>query len=74
MVKAKKGATFVDWRQRVGLTQLQAAEALGVSISQVKNWESGLDRSRGTPAAPPYAARVLMWAIAEGIEFKAWGG
>jgi DNA-binding transcriptional regulator YiaG len=63
---------FKRWRQRVGVTQAQAAGLLHVSESQVVNWDTGVDRGRGTPMVPPYAVRVLMRVIADGTEIKPW--
>ncbi len=39
-------ADFRAWRAALGLTQAQAAAALGVSVSMVKNYESGFLRRR----------------------------
>ena len=34
-------ASFKAWRLRLGLTQVAAADALGVAIQTVKAWEGG---------------------------------
>jgi DNA-binding transcriptional regulator YiaG len=65
---------FAAWRRQVGMTYDQAAEALHVSPSHVKNWEIGINRSRGNKAEPPHAVRVLMTAIAEGVDLEPWPG
>lgn len=70
---AKATPMFRQWREAQGMSQSDAAVALDVSLSQIKNWDAGVDRGRGTPSEPPYAVRCLMWALAEGIEVKPWG-
>lgn len=32
---------FKDWRKRLGLTQARAADAIGMSATQIKNYEAG---------------------------------
>lgn len=49
-------AYFVAWRKRVGLTQAELAETLGVNLSAVKKWEGGERK------LPPYIG-LLMAAI-----------
>jgi DNA-binding transcriptional regulator YiaG len=44
------GADVRAWRQRLGLTQAQAAEALGVSDRAIRAWERG-DYEPGKPVA-----------------------
>jgi DNA-binding transcriptional regulator YiaG len=63
---------FRRWREAMGMTQAQAASALGVSASQVKNWDAGTDRGAGVPAVPSLATRVFMAVLAQGIEVKPW--
>lgn len=52
---------FVAWRKRVGLTQMELAQTLGVNVSAVKKWET---RER---KLPPYIGYVMA-AIEAGIE------
>lgn len=66
------GTHFRRWRLEMEMTQDQAAQALGVSVSQVKNWDAGQDRARGTPAAPPLAVRIVMRALSDGLTLKPW--
>ena len=63
---------FKRWRTQLGLTQDEAASALGCSKSQVANWDAGKDRARGTPAVPPFAVRVLMTLQAQGQSITPW--
>lgn len=64
--------SFARWRRQVRLTQQEAADALGVSRSQIANWESGKDRASGRSIAPGLAIRSLMTAIAMGQVPQAW--
>lgn len=59
-----KQTSFRRWRDQMGFTQDEAAEALGVSKSQVANWDAGRDRSNGKPAIPGMAIRSLMTSVA----------
>ncbi len=51
---------FVAWRKRVGLTQQQLADKLGVNLSAVKKWEGGARK------LPPYIG-LVMAAIEAGL-------
>jgi len=50
--------TFKDWRKRLGLSQRGAADALGLSLRAVQNYESGL-REIPKPVALACAAVAL---------------
>lgn len=67
-----KETAFRRWRTEVGFTQAEAADALGLSKSQVENLDAGVDRTRGRPSIPSLAVRHLMRAIAEGKQLKPW--
>jgi transcriptional regulator with XRE-family HTH domain len=56
--------SFNRWRKQVGFTQEEAADALGLSKSQVANLDSGWDRTRKKPITPSLAIRCLMTNIA----------
>lgn len=64
--------SFRLWRRRMGYTQAEAAAALGVSASQIQNWDAGHDRGRGRPSIPPYAVRVLMAALVRDAQTEPW--
>lgn len=53
-------ANLRAWRARMGYTQTQAAQALGVSLRTVKAWESGF-------AAPPAFLELACAALAAGL-------
>ena len=64
---------FRRWRSVVGYTQQKAADELGVSLSQIKNWDAGEDRGRpGTPSIPPLVVRFVMQEIAKGSKLEPW--
>ena len=63
---------FRRWRDVMGFTQTQAAEALGVSASQVKNWDAGEVRGQGLPSVPSLATRMFMAVLAGGIDVEPW--
>jgi predicted transcriptional regulator len=63
---------FKKWRTEMEYTQAEAAALLNVSPSQIANWDTGVDRSTGKPAIPPYSVRVLMRLDAEGRRIEPW--
>jgi len=52
-----------SWRARMGWTQTQAAEAMGVSKPTYQSWESGKRWSDGTPLPPPKTALLAASAL-----------
>ena len=54
------------------MTQAEAAEALGVAVTTVKQYESGKHLGTGKVMSPPVPVRKLMRAIANGIRLEAW--
>lgn len=56
------------WRKWLDLTQAQAAQALGVSLSQLSNYEAGRDRWSKRPAPIPKAIALACAAISHGLE------
>lgn len=69
---AMADTAFKRWRKQLGLTQEAAAERLGVSRSQVANWDAGIERTRGAEALPPKAVRVLMTLESQGVYISPW--
>ncbi len=67
-----KETAFRRWRTEMGFTQDEAAEALGLSKSQIINLDAGIDRTRGRASIPSLAVRHLMRAIAEGKLLEPW--
>lgn len=63
---------FKAWRVNIGVTQQQAAELLGLSISQIKNLDSGKARGTDGISEPTLPVRMLMTAVAKGYRFKPW--
>lgn len=55
------GATFRQWRERLGLNRIDAAEQLGVHRNSITNWE------RETNPLPRWVALACA-AIAYGLE------
>jgi DNA-binding XRE family transcriptional regulator len=64
--------SFAKWRAKVGMTQAEAAKALGVSLTTIKQYEGGKHLSTGKKMSPPEPVRKLMRAIANGIRLEAW--
>ena len=63
---------FRRWRDEMGFSQAEAAEALGLSLSHVKNYDAGRDRGAGGVSVPSLATRTLMSVLAEGVEIEPW--
>lgn len=49
-----------DARERLGQTQRQLAAALGISLSQLRNYERGVARQSGRPAPIPTAIELAI--------------
>lgn len=64
--------SFAKWRAKVGMTQSEAASALGVSLTTVKQYEGGRHLTTGKDMSPPEPVRKLMRAIANGIRLEPW--
>jgi transcriptional regulator with XRE-family HTH domain len=56
------GPDLKAWRGRLGYTQQAAAEALGISVSQLIDYETG--RKRGTDRAAPIPRLVALACLA----------
>lgn len=67
--------TFKRWRDQMGYSQSQAAKALGISVSYVKDLDAGFSRTTKKPVNPRTDLRKLMTAVAEcGRQFEPWPG
>ena len=64
-------AAFKDWRLRNDLTQIGAAELLGLHERTVRAYEKGVNW-RGDKAEVPKAVCLACWAIEKGQE--EWDG
>jgi len=54
------------------MTQAEAAEAIGVGLTTVKQYEVGRHLSTGKPMSPPEPVRKVMRALANGVRVEAW--
>lgn len=59
---------FRAWRKRLGLTQAMAAQAIGISTSQLTNYELGINRGSGRPSPIPRTVALACAAVAAGLE------
>jgi transcriptional regulator with XRE-family HTH domain len=59
---------FRAWRKQLCYTRAAAAEALGISASQILNYELGADRSSGRPAPVPRHVALACAALTAGLE------
>jgi len=59
---------FKTWRKRLGLTQQQAAEALGLSIQALGNYERGQRYEDGREVKIPRPIDLACAAIASGLK------
>lgn len=60
--------SFRAWRKSLGLTQLQAAEAIGVSRDSVWLYEAGRRRDDGRPVEIPRTVALACAAVSAGLE------
>jgi len=64
--------SFAAWREKMHMTQAEAAEAIGVGLTTVKQYEVGRHLSTGKPMSPPEPVRKVMRALANGVRVEAW--
>jgi len=57
------GPDLKAWRARLGYTQAAAAEALGLSVSQIGDYESGHKRGTDRPAIIPRVVALACQAL-----------
>ncbi len=53
--------TIIEFRRREGLTQLNLARALGVTVAAIGHWEKGLREPKGA------SLRLIQLALRHGI-------
>ncbi|MET4636133.1 helix-turn-helix domain-containing protein [Kaistia defluvii] len=58
---------FKSWRDEMGMTQSQAADALGVARGTILNYESGSRRDDGRPVAIPKTVALACAALRAGL-------
>lgn len=58
---------FKAWREHMGLSQVKAAEALGISKSSVENYERGARPEDGRPVVIPRTVALACAALAFGL-------
>ena len=58
MTSSEKKQKFVQLRINAGLTQRQVAEALGVTETTIRNWESGLREPK-----PPFSVTEKLMEL-----------
>lgn len=66
----RKVPDFAAWRDAMGYSLSEAAEALGLSRSHVINLDGGTSRTTGEPIEPSHLQRLAMAAVAKGL--KPW--
>jgi DNA-binding transcriptional regulator YiaG len=67
----ESGADVVALRRFVGLTQMQFAEAMGISVHTLRNWEQGRRRPEGAAIALLRIAARHPRIIRENLETAA---
>ena len=55
---------FKRWRKGLGLSQKEAAEALGLKRRMIQYYEKG--ERDGEPVTVPRSVRLACWALAQG--------
>jgi transcriptional regulator with XRE-family HTH domain len=61
---------FKSWREQMGLSQIAAAEALGLSKGSVENYERGTRREDSRPVEIPRTVALACSALFHRL--KAW--
>lgn len=61
------GAEMRAWRERLGYTRRGAADALGLSESQLADYEAGTKRGTARPALIPRHVALACAAVALGL-------
>jgi len=63
-----KNEQFKTWRKKMNLSQRQAADALGLSIQALGNYERGSRYEDGREVKIPKSIALACSAIAAGLE------
>jgi Predicted transcriptional regulators len=58
---------FKTWRERMGLSQIAAAEALGLSRGSINLYERGSRREDGRPVVVPKTVELACAALTMGV-------
>jgi transcriptional regulator with XRE-family HTH domain len=58
---------FKQWRERMGISQQEAADALGISKGSVVNYENGARREDDRPVTIPRTVELACAALTFGI-------
>ena len=58
-------AAFKRWRKSLGMSQKDAAEALGLKRRMIQYYEKG--ERDGEPVTVPRSVRLAAWALAQGV-------
>lgn len=59
------GDVIMRLRARAGLTQRQVAEAIGITVQTVSNWENGVRTPKLSPKETMSLCRVLNCSLEE---------
>lgn len=59
--------TILEWRERMGWTQSQAAQALGVSVPTYQRQELGKNLQTGQSIEPDRRTRLACAALLSGL-------
>ncbi len=59
---------FKNWRKKMGLTQQQAADVLGLSKATIENYDKGVRREDGRPVVIPRVVALACAAIEHKLE------
>jgi DNA-binding transcriptional regulator YiaG len=63
------GIELRAFRKQLNLTQVQMAGSFDVSVSQLWNWEAGIDRSSGKPCPVPKLVEMACEALRHAKHF-----
>lgn len=64
------GAEFRAWRESLGFSQKRAAEALGISVSRIADYENGTKRGTDRPAPVPLVVELACAELARRVRAR----